>query len=238
VIAFVIPAHNEEQLIAGTIESIHESARSLGRPYEIIVSDDASTDRTAEIAAAHAARVIPINRRQISAARNAGAREALRNGDVKWLVFLDADTKLPRATLREAMNALEGGAAGGGSSVEFDGPIPRWAEIMLAIFLAVFRLFKWTGGCFVFCRRDAFEKTGGWDESLFAGEELYMAQALKRAGRFVVLRESVITSGRKLRAHSAREILTSLARIGFSGRRAVRDRKALGLWYGERSRAT
>jgi hypothetical protein len=101
--------------------------------------------------------------------------------------------------------------------------------------LAAFRVFKWTGGCFLFCRRDVFEAAGGWDERLYAGEELYMAQALKRHGRFVVLRQSVVTSGRKLRAHSAREILTSLLRIGMRGPRAVRDRRALALWYGPRT---
>lgn len=233
-LAFVIPAHNEEQLIGRTVDSIRQAARATGKPYEIIVADDASTDRTAEIARARGARVVSIARRQIAAARNAGARESLRNPDTRVLVFVDADTMLPESTLRAALHAIDGGAAGGGAAIQFDGPVPRWAEIMLAFMLAVFRLLKWTGGCFVFCRRDVFEATGGWDERLFAGEELYMAQALKRHGRFVVLREPVITSGRKLRSHSAREILTALARLGLRGPRAVRDRSALGLWYSPR----
>jgi glycosyltransferase involved in cell wall biosynthesis len=235
VIAFVIPAHNEEQLIAQTLRSIHESVRSVSERYTIVVADDASTDRTAEIARQHDAEVISIDRRQIAAARNAGARVALQNRDIRMLVFVDADTSLNSATLKAALSALDRGAVGGGAVVQFDGPVPRWAEIMLGVILSVFLVFKWVGGCFVFCRRDAFEATGGWDETLFAAEELFMAQALKRHGRFVVLREPVITSGRKLRAHSAREILTSLFRIGLSGRRAVRNRKALALWYGPRT---
>jgi hypothetical protein len=56
----------------------------------------------------------------------------------------------------------------------------------------------------------------------------------RRRGRFVVLRESVITSGRKLRAYSAREILVLLARLAFTGPRALRRREGLDVWYGER----
>jgi glycosyltransferase involved in cell wall biosynthesis len=234
VIAFVVPAHNEELLIARTLESIHQSARALGQRYEIIVADDACTDRTAEIARAYQAQVVSIARRQIAAARNAGARAALQNDEVRMLFFVDADTSVNDRTLRAALEAIDQRAVGGGATVRFDGPVPHWAEVMLRIILAMFRLFKWSGGCFIFCRRDAFEATGGWDESLYAGEELFMAQALKRHGRFVVLREPIVTSGRKLRSHSAREILTSLFRIGLSGRRAVRSRKALALWYGPR----
>jgi glycosyltransferase involved in cell wall biosynthesis len=77
-LAFVIPAHNEEQLIARTLESIHRAARAVGQPYEVFVVDDASTDRTAEIARDCAAQVVAIGRRQIAAARNAGARGAAK----------------------------------------------------------------------------------------------------------------------------------------------------------------
>ena len=234
-IAFVIPAHNEEQLLARTLESIHQSARAVGQRYEIIVVNDASTDGTVEIARRQEAQVVTICRRQIAAARNAGARQALQSDDVRVLIFVDADTLLNEATLRAALGALDRGAVGGGAAVQFDGPVPAWAQLMLAITSAMFRVLKWSGGCFIFCRRHAFEASGGWDESVYAAEELFMAQSLKRYGRFVVLAERVITSGRKLRAHSAREILTSLARIGFSGRRAIRNRKALALWYGPRT---
>lgn len=233
-IGFVIPAHDEELLIARTIQSIHNSARGLAFAYEIVVADDASTDSTAAIARANGARVVSIDRRQIAAARNAGARAALLNDSVRRLIFIDADTMLTVPVLRAANVAMDHGSAGGGSAVEFDGPVPKWADHMLAIFLAVFRVFKWCGGCFVFCTREAFEASGGWDETIFASEELYFAQAIKRTGRFVVLREPVITSGRKMRDYSAREIIGSLLRIGLSGRRAVRSRDALGLWYGPR----
>ena len=233
-IAFVIPAHNEERLIGRTLQSIHAAARAAGRPYQIVVADDGSTDRTAEIGREHGARVVSIQSRHIAAARNAGARAALENSDCRVLIFLDADTILPEATLRAVLDALHGGAVGGGGAVQFDGPVPRWASVMMSIFLIVFRWMRWSGGCFVFCRREAFEAAGGWNEGVFAGEELWMCQALKRCGRFVILREAVITSARKIQSHSAREIITTLVRAGFRGPAGVRNRKGLEMWYGPR----
>ncbi|MFO0808882.1 MAG: glycosyltransferase [Gemmataceae bacterium] len=48
-ISFVIPAHNEAELIGRTLSAIRESAREVAEPYEVIVADDASTDGTARI---------------------------------------------------------------------------------------------------------------------------------------------------------------------------------------------
>src|SRR5687767_8100970 len=111
-ISFIIPAYNEEALLARTLETLKESARSAldGLDHEIIVVDDASTDRTAQIAREAGARVITVEHRQIAATRNAGARSA--QGDV--FIFVDADTLVPASTLRAALEALRHGAIGGG----------------------------------------------------------------------------------------------------------------------------
>lgn len=49
-IPFVVPAYNEEQCLADTLDALHAAGRGLGEPYELVVADDASTDRTAAIA--------------------------------------------------------------------------------------------------------------------------------------------------------------------------------------------
>ena len=90
-ISFVVPAHNEQLLIGDTLRILRASAEELGEPFEIIVVDDASTDATAEIADALGATVKRIDRRQIAASRNAGARIA--RGDL--FIFVDADTHVP-----------------------------------------------------------------------------------------------------------------------------------------------
>src|SRR5213079_224674 len=104
-ISFIIPAYNEELELSSTIAAIRVAASDVTLPYEIIVVDDASTDMTAELAAQGGARVISINRRQIAASRNAGARAA--QGD--YLFFVDADTRINRTHIVEGITALEAG---------------------------------------------------------------------------------------------------------------------------------
>src|SRR5215212_9757160 len=91
-ISFIVPAYNEEHELSGTLSAIRQAASDATQPYEVIVVDDASTDATPEIASAAGAKVVPINRRHIAAARNAGARAA--QGD--YLFFIDADTRINR----------------------------------------------------------------------------------------------------------------------------------------------
>ena len=150
------------------------------------------------------------------------------------LVFVDADTTVPRETLRQAVRAIERGAAGGGAGVRFDGWVPLYARVMVAMLVRLFRMLKLTGGCFLFCTREAFDASGGWDERYFVGEEIHMCKAIKRIGKFVILREPVVTSGRKMRTHSAREVLGTLARLSLQGMKGGRTREGKEMWYGER----
>jgi len=229
-ITFVVPAHNEETLLARTLASIHAAAKTAGVDYELIVVDDASTDRTTEIATANGARVVPVAVRQISAVRNAGAREA--KGDV--LVFIDADTILPTETLAAAVSALKAGAIGGGGGIAFDEPVPLWAHITASMIMGCMRIRSWAAGCFVFVRRDAFAAVGGFDEEVFVTEELILSQALKQQGRFVILHERVVTSARKAQRYSFGEMLALACRMAFGGRKAIRRREGLELWYQRR----
>ena len=230
VISFIVPAYNEERLLGATLDALHAAARAAGEPYELIVVDDASTDRTATIAADHGAALVSVAHRQIAATRNSGARQA--NGD--WLIFVDADTIVNEAVVGAAIEALRGGAAGGGAAVEFDGTVPLYAKLLLPVLVWSFRSAGLAAGCFLFCTRNAFAAAGGFDEAFYGAEELVMSRALKRHGKFVVLRQAVTTSGRKLRTHSVGEMLAVLARLALRGPRAVKQRQGMDLWYAER----
>ena len=226
-ISFVVPAYNEEKYLAATLASIHAAARELALEYEIVVADDASTDRTAELAREGGARVVPTSNRQIAKTRNAGARAA--TGD--RLVFVDADTRIDASVVRAAMNALDAGAVGGGAAPRFEGDAPCWAHVSIAMVVAAMRLMNLAAGCFVYCRRDAFEAVGGFDERIFAGEEIYLSWALRRRGRFVMLREEILTSPRKIEGRTAWEILWMTIRLLLRNPVGVRRRTEAGFWY-------
>jgi glycosyltransferase involved in cell wall biosynthesis len=233
VISFIIPAHNEEALIGNTLAAIRQSASALGEPHEIIVANDASTDSTGAIALEHGARVVAVDRRQIAAARNAGARVA--TGDV--LIFVDADTIVPPRVLRAALRLLRSGAVGGGCCIHLDGRLPPYGILMNRFFQMAPAVLQLAGGCFLYCTRQAYLMAGGFNEAMFAAEEVDFSQRLKRQGRFVVLHERVITSGRKIRAHSALQILRLFVRLAIAGPKALQRREGLELWYGPRAAA-
>ena len=67
---------------------------------------------------------------------------------------------------------------------------------------------------------------------MFWSEKVAFGNRLKRQGRFVILRECVATSGRKVRAHSA----LGLLRVGI--RLALGRRSGLDYWYGQRPGAS
>jgi glycosyltransferase involved in cell wall biosynthesis len=228
-ISFIIPAYNEEALIGETVERLKLSARDCMNEdeFEIIVVDDDSSDRTASIARECGARVVPVKRRQIAAVRNAGAAEA--KGDV--YIFVDADTLVPVATLQAAIGALQNGAIGGGAAVRFDDKVSRTAQALGAFVIENFILCRTAAGCFVYCRREAFEAVGGFDERFYASEEVWISKALKQHGKFVMVREPVITSGRKIRMHGLLGLLWTSLRILSQGMGAVQRREGLEVWY-------
>jgi GT2 family glycosyltransferase len=149
-------------------------------------------------------------------------------------IFVDADTVVTKRVLRAAVRALRGGAVGGGCTVRIDGRLPPYAVVLDRLLGPVAQLIGLAGGCFLFCTRRAYLAAGGFDEALYVAEEVFFGRRLKRQGRFVILRESVLTSGRKLRAHGALDLLRVGARLALGGRPALGRREGLELWYGPR----
>jgi glycosyltransferase involved in cell wall biosynthesis len=229
-ISFIVPAFNESALIGATVDALHAAGRTLDDAYEVIVVDDASTDATAALARIHGANVLSVDLRHIAATRNAGAHAA--SGD--FFIFVDADTLVTPEVTRAAVATMRAGAAGGGAALRFDGVVPLFARLLTPPTLWIFRLVGVAPGCFLFCTRDAFVAVGGFDETFYGAEDLVMSGALKRHGRFVVLRQAVVTSGRKLRTHSIIDMLRLLLRMGWRGTSVIKQREGMELWYGER----
>ena len=224
-LSFIVPAYNEELELPATIRAIQFAAKD--RQYEIVVVDDASTDATAKIARDAGAKVVSINRRQIAAARTAGANAA--SGDI--LFFVDADTHINQKHVSGAIAALQNGFAGGGAQIAVGGTIPLWSRVFIKTFCLFYFALNFAAGAFLFTTRKNFGKVGGFDETLFIGEEVHFSLALRKLGRFKILREPIVTSGRKLRMYSAGEILGNAFRVIIRGPRAARSREGLHIWY-------
>jgi len=227
-ISFIVPAHNEQAGLGRTLQAIHDAARVVGQPYEIIVVDDASTDSTAEIARAHGTVVVPVHHRQIAATRNAGGHAA--RGD--RLFFVDADTTINPRAVAEALRYLEKGAVGGGGPTLFEGSVPLYIRLVAWLGLLGVKLAGFTGGAFMFCTRSAFKATGGFDERFYWAEEGTFALRLKRIGRFAVLWNPVRTSARRFRTLSGWQLPAFLARAIFSPAKIFTQRAAVEkIWY-------
>lgn len=233
-ISFIVPAHNEELLLKGTLAAIGAAAgAALTQPFEVIVVNDDSTDATGAIARAAGATVIDVKLRHIAAVRNAGARAA--RGEV--LIFVDADTRISPAVLVGSIHALQEGAVGGGAAVEFEGPIPLVTRVYMALFMIVWRRLNLAAGCYFFARRSEFEAVGGFDERYFTSEELHLSRALKQRGRFAVVKEPVVSSGRKARLHSPAQVLWISLKLLVKGPKAWQRREGLEFWYDGRREA-
>lgn len=205
-VSFVVPAYNEQLYLHDTLQQLKKIAENVLTDFEILVVNDASTDSTPQIAVENGARVIDVELRNIGAVRNAGAKEARFD----WIVFVDADTIVPEKTLIGSLKALSQGAVGGGAFVSLDGIQPiGWFK--MGLFYAVSLIWqtfgRWAAGCYMFCRKDAFEFFGGFDEQYFAAEELMFSVELKRLGKFQLVRYPVVTSSRKFYNYSAGQLL-------------------------------
>ena len=136
-------------------------------------------------------RVVSIHRRNSAAAETPGARAA----EGEYLFFVDADTRINQTHVTEAMALLEAGYTGGGArGAVMDRFIPLWSRILLYAFCTLYFGLNLGAGAFLFTTRRNFEATGSLDGAILSGEEVYFSLALRKLGRFSVLREPVVTS--------------------------------------------
>lgn len=234
--AVVIPAYNEEAYLPATLAAARLAMAAVAAefgPGELVVVDNNSGDRTAEVARSHGAdRVVFEPHNQIARARNAGAAST----GAEWLVFLDADTRLTAPLLREGLAALASGTvAAGGARVAMDREVTPMVAWIVRLWDRVATTFTYAAGSFFFARRDAFEAAGGFDENVYAGEEVWLAKRIKtwakpRGLAFRILPEPVVTSARKSDWFSAKDFLVQLAVI-FLIPGATRSRRLCAIWY-------
>jgi GT2 family glycosyltransferase len=235
-ISVVVPAFNEERLLPQSLAAISAASSvfaAAGWTTELIVCDNNSTDRTAEIAAAAGAVVVPEPINQIGRARNAGASRA--TGD--WLLFVDADSFPTGELFADVVTAIGSGTCVAGGStvrVNLNGVVYAAA---IGWWNLLSRTFRWAAGSFIFCETAVFREIGGFAETLYAAEEIDLFRRLKRLARkrrrsIVILhRHPLLTSARKAHLYTVREMLRFWARTLLSGGRTFRHREGAFPWY-------
>jgi len=194
--SLVVPAWNEEAVLPRLLDTVDVArARFHGGPraIEVIVADNASTDRTAALARDHGCTVVPVAKRSIAAARNGGAQAA--RGEV--LAFVDADMRIHPETFNDIDAALAtGGCVGGATGVRLE----RWSLGILVTWLLLIPwavLLRMDTGV-VFVRREDFERLGGYEERRAFAEDAALLVALKRLGRSRGQTLARVTSARAL----------------------------------------
>ena len=235
-LSVVVPAFNEERLLAQSLQSIRTAMRAFEAPdwdCELIVCDNNSTDRTAAIAREAGATVVfePVN--QISRARNAGAARASGT----WLIFVDADSTPSTELFSEVRSLISAGRClAGGATVNF-GATRLDVALAVGFWNALSRLNRWAAGSFIFCEAASFREAGGFSEELYASEEIELFVRLKRIARrknrsIVILhRHPLLSSDRRVRLHPRSDFYRFIGRMIVTGGRSLRSRKECELWY-------
>jgi glycosyltransferase involved in cell wall biosynthesis len=188
----IIPAFNEAGYIPETLDRIRAAEQHFkaisDAAVQILVVDNASADRTAELAQSAGATVVHEAEHNIARVRNAGAAIALH--DV--LIFLDADTLVPPELLLTIARAMRDPTCAGGSVDLL--LLPN--SLLVRAYLGFWRVLGLIGGmaqgACQFCRKSVFQELGGYDETWYMGEDVDFYWRLKRLARHRGLRTSFI----------------------------------------------
>jgi len=199
-LSIVVPAYNEERTLPETLVHLDKAVGALSSSgAEILVVDNGSTDHTAVVARGLGATVVEEPVRGIGKARNRGAMES--HGET--LVFVDADVTVPPTLLTSIENQLEDqNCVGGGFELRYRAE-KRSVDFYLATWRILGHAIGAVQGGVQFCHRRFFERLGGYDESLWMGEDVEFFRRLRHIAkvdkkRVVVLREpEVIASARR-----------------------------------------
>ena len=192
-LSFVIPAYNEESYLPACLESILLQTRGMDEDVEIIVVNNASSDRTREVALSYPGiKVVDEPRKGLTYARQAGFLAS--TGDL--IANVDSDSRLTPGWVDEVLSAFMKEpklVSLSGPFVYYDlTPVQRISvQVFYASAFLVYALNRWVlragsmvqGGNFVL-RRKALEQIGGFNTDIaFYGEDTDIARRINRVGQ-------------------------------------------------------
>jgi glycosyltransferase involved in cell wall biosynthesis len=190
-ISVIIPAHNEEQYLRATLDSLH---RQDYPPREIIVIANGCNDRTADVARHRCHRLVVLSQKCLGIARNLGAR--LAQGEL--LMFLDADTTLEPSALGKIAETFSTEHAAGTLHGVPESDRLRFKLLYgLKNFVHRTHLHAGSSGV-ILCWKKDFVCVGGFDERLQVRENSELIRRLARFGQYKYIRDiSAVTSMRR-----------------------------------------
>ena len=172
-VSVILSTRNVEKTLEKCLLSLQEAAV---KPLEIIVVDRDSTDKTVEIAKKYTSKVFNHGPER-SAQRNFGAR--LAKGD--YLFFIDSDMELSRDVIKEALELVSRNTQVRAVSIpEKSFGEGFWSEIKA--FERSFYVGETDLEAPRFIEKSVFEKVGGFDEKLIAGEDWDLTNRIKKDG--------------------------------------------------------
>lgn len=198
-ISVVIPAYNEEKYIGATLKSVI-SQDYAQENYEVIVVDNNSEDKTAQVAGSFKVKVVECRTKGVSAARQAGVE--VSRGEI--IVFTDADTQVPKDWLTRVGKQFEDKEiAAITGTAEFD-RAGRVNSLLAKGFPAFMRLQfifgrKALNGFNCAIRKSVFAKIGGFNTNLVSAEDVDLGIRASKEGKVVFVPEiKVYTSARRM----------------------------------------
>jgi dolichyl-phosphate beta-glucosyltransferase len=131
-LSVAITALNEGQRLPGSLDTLLPYLESLGRPYEVVINDDGSTDDTAAVVERYVARYpgrVRLVRSPGNQGKGAGVRRAVLASRGRYILFSDADFSTPIEELPRLLEQLEAGCdVAIGSRVQPDGSDMRVSQ--------------------------------------------------------------------------------------------------------------
>lgn len=185
-ILFVIPARNEERHLASCLDSINaQQVDTENSDCSTVVVDNASTDRTCEIAREHGADVVKVQPGKAGRARNRGAEA--RSSD--FIAFVDADCVLPPHWLANCMEHFRGGSVAAVGAVQAKAPADApwvertWLDAATRKSDTQWSQVDWLPAFNFLVRTEDFNAIGGFDESLETCEDSDLSYRLGQRGQ-------------------------------------------------------
>lgn len=182
-VSVVIPAYNEEKYLPRTLASLQKQTTL---PFEIIVADNNSTDKTAQIAREYGAKVISVQTQGSVYAYAEGMKAA--KGDI--IACTDADTVvLPNWLAGITRVFKDEKVVGVTGAVKFEktGFLQGVLEFLYSLFLRVHFLFGigHTVGFNMAVRKSAFERIGGINIQFTMSSDVDLGVRLTKIGKVV-----------------------------------------------------